>query len=506
MCCGIVLVLWGAAPCLAGEFEDLLKRVPEQANSLLLVDVQAIHASPLALRKNWAKKHQQDYLAGVSRLPPNANKVVVAASFNPSTLDHGWKIGLVELQQDIDMSKVAQAEAGTLDKVAGQAVVLSPRNAYYLRVAPKIKGMMHPANRQELARWVRFSNRNSTVVLSPYLKQAAARVGAATPIVMALDLTDILDPEGVRDRLKTSKALAKLSKGMGLDQLAELLSSLKGMTVAMTLEDGINGEIRLDFAQPVDVLSAVAMPLVLEALARMGAAIDDLEHWSGQASGKALVLKGKLSERGARELLSPFLSPTVTAENRSPYASKALVKPGVDPKPEPQGDPAAVASQRYFRSIVTLLTDVRREKATTFQQVAFWVNQYAQKIDELPMLNVDEELLKYGASVSSTLRAMANLSQTTSMRNAALSSQKQNVLVDTGGAVNYGYRYGYRGSAGYQYYVPNLNYVNNHGAIHNMMASGTASEVTIRTQTWANIDQATTDVRRKMVQKYQVEF
>jgi hypothetical protein len=39
-----------------------------------------------------------------------------------------------------------------------------------------------------------------------------------------------------------------------------------------------------------------------------------------------------------------------------------------------------------------------------------------------------------------------------------------------------------------------------------MMAAGTANEVTIRTQTWNNIDQATTDMRRKMVQKYQVEF
>ena len=63
-----------------------------------------------------------------------------------------------------------------------------------------------------------------------------------------------------------------------------------------------------------------------------------------------------------------------------------------------------------------------------------------------------------------------------------------------------------RGSAGYQYYVPNLNYVNNYGMIHNMMAAGTANEVTIRTQTWANIDKATTEVRRKMVEKYNVEF
>jgi hypothetical protein len=152
------------------------------------------------------------------------------------------------------------------------------------------------------------------------------------------------------------------------------------------------------------------------------------------------------------------------------------------------------------------LRDVRREKATTFQQVSFWVNQYAQRIDELPMLNVDEELLKFGASVSSTLRAMANNSQTTSMRNYGLSAQKQNVLVDTGGAYNYGYWYGYRGSAGYNYYVPNMNYVNNHRQIHNMMAAGTANEVATRTQTWANIDQATTDMRRKMVQKYNVEF
>jgi hypothetical protein len=498
-------VLWSTT-CLADGFEDLLKRVPEQANALLLVDVQAVHKTALAARLNWAKKVQQDYLAGVSRLPPDANRVVVAATFNASTLDHGWKIGLAELQHDIDVKKVAQAEAGTLDKVAEQAVVLSPRNAYYLRVAPKIKGMMHPANRQELARWIRFTNRNSNPVLSPYLKQATARVSAATPIVMAFDLTDVLDPEGVRHRLKDPKAMAPLGKQVNLDQMAELLSGLKGMTVAIQIDNAINGEVRLDFAQRVDSLSGVAKPLVLDALAGMGAAIDDLEQWAAEADGKALVLKGKLSERGARQLVSPLLSPAVTSESQSSYTQQAPGTPDADPRVDLKLDPKAVASQRYFRSVVTLLKDVRRERATTFQQVAYWVNQYAQKIDELPMLNVDDELLKFGAGVSSTLRSMANLSQTTAMRNKGLSAQKQNVLADTGGAVNYAYAYGYRGSAGYQYYVPNLNYVNNYGMIHNMMAAGTANEVTIRTQTWANIDKATTEVRRKMVEKYNVEF
>jgi len=503
-------VLWGTTPCLADEFEDLLKRVPEQANALLLVDVDAVRATPLAVRENWAKRHQRDYLAGVTRLPPEAHKVLVAALFNPSTLHHAWRIGLLDLQHDLDMAKLAQAEAGALDKVSGQDVVLSPRNAYYLRAAPRIKGMMHPANRQELARWIRFMNKNSKVVLSPYLKNATDRVGAATPIVMALDLTDVLDPDGVRLRLKNSETLAKYTKGMNLDRLADLVSGLKGLTVIIQIKDAIAGELRLDFAEPADALSGVGKALVLEALAGIGAAIEDLEQWSARVNGKSLVLAGKLSERGARRLLSPFLSPAVSVESRSLAAGPSAAKPGTPPKteldPKTDADPKAVASQRYFRTVATLLNDVRREKATTFQQVAFWVNQYAQKIDELPMLNVDEELLKYGASISSTLREMASLSQATSMRNTALSSQKQNVLADTGGAVNYAYRYGYRGSAGYQYYVPNMNYVNNYGQIHNLMAAGTANEVTIRTQTWANIDKATTEMRRKMVQKYQVEF
>jgi hypothetical protein len=505
----MLVVLHVTTPSFGAEFEDLLKRIPEQANGLLLIDVQALHAAPLSVRKNWTK-NQKDYLADLSRLPPAANRLVVAASLNFSTLEHDWKIGLVELQHDIDITKVAEAEAGTLDKVSGQPVVLSPRNAYYLRMAPKIKGMMHPANRQELARWMRFAKQSSGVVLSPYLKQAAAEAGVAKPVLIALDLTDVLDPEGVRHRLKSCKALN--DKLMNLEQITSVLCSLKGITVTIKPEGDINGEVRLDFAQPAASLGPLAKPLVLEALRAMGAAIEDLNQWSGEARGNALVLKGKLSEIGARQLLTPLLSPAVIAESQSASTAPTTLSANskLDTKVAPQVDtnvdPKALASQRYFRSVVTLLRDVRLEKATTFQQVAYWVKQYAQKIDELPILNVDDELLKYGASVASTLRAMANLSQTTSIRNTALNNQKQNTLVDTGGAYNYGYRYGYRGSWGYQYYVPNLNYVNNYGAVNNMMAQGTASEVMIRTQTWDNIDRATTEMRRKMVQKYQVEF
>jgi hypothetical protein len=477
----------------ADDFQDLLKRVPEQANAILLFDVQAIRKSPLAVRENWAKTHEQDYLAGMSRLPPTANKVVMAALFNPSSLDHTWKIGLVELKQDMALTKVAQAEAGAMDKVAGESVVLSPRNAYYISLAPRIKGMMHPANRQELARWIRFTKQNSRVVISPYLQKVAASAGETAPIVMAFDTTDILDPDGVRQRLKEAKAL--VGKPVNVDTLTNILSSLKGLKVTIRVDNAINGELRLDFDEPVAALAAVAKPLVLDALAGMGAAIEDLDDWSAQAEGKAIILRGKLSEQGARQIVSPFLTPAATSDNQFIGSTGQL-----------EQDPKALASQRFYRSVATLLNELKQQKVKTFSQQAYWYYQAGQKIDELPILNVDEELLKYGASVSSTLRGLSNLSNTVATQNKILYSNAGEALVDAGGSYNYAYRYGNRGAAGYQYYVPNVANVNNYALIGNLMAQGTATEAAIRNQTWKNIDDAASMIRRKMVEKYKVEF
>jgi len=61
-------------------------------------------------------------------------------------------------------------------------------------------------------------------------------------------------------------------------------------------------------------------------------------------------------------------------------------------------------------------------------------------------------------------------------------------------------------SGGYTYYQPNYAYVSNYGQITNLMAAGVTDEKAMRDQTWKNIDDSSSQIRRKMTAKYQVEF
>src|SRR5439155_19563278 len=99
-----------------------------------------------------------------------------------------------------------------------------------------------------------------------------------------------------------------------------------------------------------------AKALVLMALDASGSAVEDLEAWTVQARGASVVLSGALTERGLRQLVSPLLSPAVAAAGQSLSAN-------------PSGKPSAEASQRYFRSVSKLLTELQKQKQQTYNNL-----------------------------------------------------------------------------------------------------------------------------------------
>lgn len=164
-----------------------------------------------------------------------------------------------------------------------------------------------------------------------------------------------------------------------------------------------------------------------------------------------------------------------------------------------------------------MLEDLRQKPkqqtgGRTIAQNAVWCDQFARKIDKLPILGVDPELAAFGAYAADGLR---QASETIKMIGAKKRVRQVNTppqydYYTYGTTYGYSYRSGYGGSG----YVPYGTYgtvaVPDTQAYSRELArvateervSGAADARTIFDQ----LEKATADIRRKMTMKYNVEF
>src|SRR5438132_242306 len=102
-CCTLIALFLGLSSLAkASEFDDLLKRLPSQSNLLVVIDIASIHESPVGVKEEWKKQHENDYVGGTARIPPTAKKFVVGAQLNPAALNLTWAIGLLENKDDLN--------------------------------------------------------------------------------------------------------------------------------------------------------------------------------------------------------------------------------------------------------------------------------------------------------------------------------------------------------------------------------------------------------------------
>jgi hypothetical protein len=487
------LVAAGSAAA-ASPFDELLRHVPDTANSVMYVNVRAMYNSQLGRDRHWQQNIERNYMGGLNSLPPTAERAVVGQRIDPSTLQAAWRVELVQLTAPVSIADVARRVGGQEDKVAGHSVVLTPRGSFFVEFGPRLAGEGYPADRQKLGRWIRFCEHSTRPTVSPYLQQAAEEAGEGAQAVLAMDLQDVFDLPGITRKLKTAKSLEN-RRGVNLSDIAETLVGIRGLQIRVRVDREITGEIRLDFSGSAEPLHVVAKDFIIDVMESMGASVEDLNdpNWRARVEGNSVILAGTLTERGARLLLSP-------AANRMTLSTYAqLTKTEAVPL-----DPKAATSAQYFRSLCSLLDELNTSKDTrTISKRGYWYQQYANKIDSLPLLNVDDELLKFGAQLSQALRAMANLGSQAKTQSDAI----QNQIVTTAYAVpgTYG-GYGGYGGYGWNYTGPSVGVYSNYNQAAALCQQTAATEKNLRQQTWANINQARQEMRKKMVQKYKIEF
>ena len=490
----LVVLAGSVAPAAAAPPGGWDAWIPDSATAVLKVDVTALNSSPLAAREGWGRRHTAGTPADVTSLPDGVTALVAATDLSPRTLDDTWRVALLDLAAPLSAADLIARQGGRIDTVRGQTVVVTPRNLLLVPIDPTHVAARQPADRHALARWVAAGRAGGGGRPSDYLLRALA--GTRAPVTAALDLSDANDVVTLRQRLQGTAAMA----GRGpadLDAAARVLAGLKGVTLTVRVTTTIEAEIVLTFSEPAGVLAPVLLPLVREALESAGAGLDDLSRWSARVDGPTGLLSGRLTDQSFRLVTSPFFSPP-SLSAASPASSLAPATAGEDPK--------AAASLTYFRGLSTLVEQMRSMKGLDVKGRVKWYNEYARKIEALPMLDVDPDLLKLGPAVSGTFRGLSIAAANANNRGYIID---QNRVAAVGTVPVGGYAYGYTPAGypvGFGYSAPATVAVSNDAQINNLLAANTATESAMRSETWRNIEAAMTDMRQRMTTRYRVEF
>jgi hypothetical protein len=456
-----------------GQFDDLMLRVPGGANALVLIDVDAFYSSPMAISKGWKATFERKWSEQPILLPPEAKRFVLASHLDPlNNLRSDWEAAVVELGTPVPMTTIARAEGGYLDSIDSTPVVWTPSHAYFIQFENQLLGISYPDDRQAAARWLMLSKTGQNAPLSRYLKEATKRLRSAGQIVLAVDLANVAQPHRLDRAIKDSGVLD--GKNASPMAVAEAVSSLKGVTVAINFQSQPLTEARIDFGSNIRAIRPFAKELVLTAMSRLGMPLEDTKGWKVTTDADSITFRGMLTEKGLRRI-STFLELPTTKFSTLAKESESKVDPmkaTVD------------ASLRYFKTLEKLIEDLRAGINTDAKSA--WYEKTARKIDNLPILHVDDELLAFGANIAKDLRQTAEQGRTIG---------RQNSTTQIAAIASYG-----------NYYDGNGGYYSNAGNLPILQTQAMNASSQNRTRGMQAINNGMGDIRRKMTKKYQVEF
>ncbi len=467
------LIFQAVAVAQAQTDDDLIRRVPSSANVVVRVHVQPILDSVIGRREEWAAKQEAKTRAGLA-IPTDARTLVFASKVDwTNQLKSAWDIGMVSSSQENSVASIAKLDGGYVDTVEGVETAYLPRNAYVASIAPQALAIMFPANRQELAQWLSTTNTRKSAALSTYLGNAF-RDEARAHYVLACDTSNLLAIPQVKSRLRDSVSLRE--KEVDLEAYANILASLRGITLVANFNSAVDTKLQADFALDASPIRQYGRQLILEALEEQGISLPEMREWRMSVVGKSVRLEGRLG-LNSLPLLAGFVAiPTSTVPN------------GKEVPPDPsQFDKqltAEKASKKYYDEVVRMIDDLRsKARGNQGYHMSVWVDRYALQIDRLPILNVDEDMLEYGTFVSSALR---------SVRNVNMQTRANQRYTQATNSANSG--------AGYGYY-------NDIEANATMLRRQADAMISVNVNNiWTVLETKTAEIRRKETQKYETEF
>jgi len=477
----VILCLCGSFGSAAyGQFEDLATATQRNANAILAIDVAALKSSEMATARGWTKKLESAYVDRATFVPPEASSVLVAGQLvTDKDFELASQVAVMKLASPVSMAGLARSNGGQLETLRGHDAIATGGDAYLVSLGTNLVALYSPAHRQAASQWVAEVSSKGGNPLSDYLKGAVAKGNATTQIVLAIDLQDALSPRMITEGLKKVAMPAGATKP---EEIAAQLQMLRGLTVEIAVAKDARATTQIDFEKPVTLSTAVAKALVVGAMQNLGIELPDVAEHRFEIRGNSIVANGNLSSGALRRLLSLLDVPDVELSESGSAAATSTSS----------ADQMAAKSQLYFKTVVSLLDDLRGDRSKQDPRGgmdAVWMDKYAMKIDRLPSLDVDEELLVWGTNVAQTLRVMAS-----ARRGRGLSA----------GASKSGLRTGVSSDG---YYGISVSGATETQANANQIDVSQGNIATARrVEGWRLIDNATAEIRKKETQRYRVEF
>ena len=475
-----LLILLVSSTLTGATFEDLARRIPRSVNAVGFMNVKKIHESPLAKREGWKQKHADAYANRPLFLPPGASRLVIGARISTVDKNPLWEIAVIEMDQMPSMSGIAATEGGYVDHVGGVEAVWTPLDAYFLKFSSDLMGVIQPADRQFAARWANESVSQPTV-LSPYLQQAVAAARQNdVAILLALDLTDKVKGHELEDTIDASEVIA--GAGAGRAALLAVISTLRGARLEVKIDQQATGTLIIEFGTDAGLLTPFAKALVLETMSDAGAGIGDLEQWNANVDGTSITLTGNLTADGLRRIFSVVELPSPATQSEP-----------TDPKQ---------ATLAHFQAVRALIEDL--QKYTRTSGVGMWMDRYARKIEDMPILKVDTDMQDYSAYVAQVLRDGTDKLNQIKVR---FKSDSRNLRSNVS-SQSTRYRSGHR-TRDAREHERDRQRADQADVIQRrkQLKDRYRDELALMTQdALRQINGATAEIRRKMTQKYEVEF
>lgn len=389
-------------------FSDLAKKLPGNVNAVMAVNVHQISNSPIGIREKWATSYAGQTASGLMFVPEGANVVLIGAAMDFDAFKPKETAIMITMDHVPDVSAIRSMTDGQVDEIVDSEIVETKAGAYVHRASDTLVVGLRPGDRAYFRNWLSDLKKSSTRV-KDYLEEGVGFADEHASIIMAFNLEYFVSRSRVYDKINGMDALR--TNNLDPKLVSKQLASMRGFTLGVTVSDKVYGSVKIDFAEDISSLAPLASEIAQSVFARSGMQLEEFESWNVTSSAKQIKLSGDLSTPSLRKILSIVDVPRF---DDTPYASASE---------SASADTPASLSKKYFDTVNSFYDEIKAKitPSSAYLENAKWLGNYADKIDGLSVLDIDEAVIAYGNQVSQTMRDAA-----TGLRNTNQTAKEVN--------------------------------------------------------------------------------